>query len=71
MIQNDEQLRQAHEALGDLYQIVASFRSKVLPDNPHNYALFTEGPLEHIRRIQAEIDAYLGLDTRAPKEGAT
>ena len=61
MIENDGQLRQAYEALGDLYQALASYRAKVLPLNPRNYAVMAQGPLEEIRKIQAEIDAYLGL----------
>ena len=61
MIENDSQLRVSYEALGDLYQVLASYRAKILPKNPRNYALFAQGPLEEIRKIQAEIDAYLGL----------
>lgn len=62
MIQNDAQLEQACEALGDLYQVLAAYRTKVLPANPRNYLLLAQGPLEEIRKIQAEIDAYLGLN---------
>lgn len=38
MIETDEQLHQAWEVLGDLYQALASYRSKILPANPRNYA---------------------------------
>ena len=61
MIENDEQLQQAYEALGDLYQVLASYRARVLPMNARNYAVIAQGPLEEIRKIQGEIDAYLGL----------
>ena len=61
MIETDEQLQQAYEAVGDLYKALASYRAKVLPLNPRNYAVMAQGPLEEIRKIQAEIDAYLGL----------
>ena len=61
MISTDEQLQQAYEAMGDLYQVLASYRRKILPVNPANYAIIAQGPLEEIRKIQAEIDAYLGL----------
>jgi hypothetical protein len=61
MIENDEQLQQACEALSDLYQVLASYRAKILLANPRNYAVIAQGPLEEIRKIQAEIDAYLGL----------
>jgi len=61
MIENDEQLRQASEAIGDLYQALASYRSRILPVNPRNYRVIAQGPLEEIRKIQADIDNYLGL----------
>ncbi len=60
MIENDAQLQQAYEALGDLYRALASYRAKILPANPRNYSVISQGPLEEIRKIQAEIDAYLG-----------
>lgn len=61
MIGNDAQLEQAYEALGDLYRALASYRAKILPVNPRNYSIIAQGPLEEVRRIQGEIDAYLGL----------
>lgn len=61
MITNDEQLQQAYEALGDLYRALASYRSKILRVNPSNYAVIAQGPLEEIRKIQFDINAYLGL----------
>ena len=61
MIENDEQLQQASEALGDLYRALASYRRKILPVNPRNYAIISQGPLDQIREIRAEIDEYLGL----------
>ena len=67
MIENDEQLHQASEALGDLYRALASYRAKILPANPRNYALIAQGPLDEIRKLRAEIDVYLGLHE---KDGA-
>ena len=61
MITNDEQLGQAYEALGDLYRALASYRAKILRVNPTNYAVIAQGPLEEIRKIQLDINAYLGL----------
>lgn len=71
MIENDEQLRQASDALGDLYQALASYRSTILPLNPRNYAILAQGPHDQIRRIQAEIDEYLGLQEPAAAETGT
>lgn len=65
MIKNDEQLRATHEALGHLYRALASLRQDVLPKNARQYALFAEGPLEEIRKLQFEIDEYLGLTPAA------
>jgi hypothetical protein len=62
MIDNDAQLQQACEAMTDLYRVLASYRTRVFAANEGNYALLAQGPLEEIRKIQAEIDAYLGLD---------
>ena len=61
MIENDEQLQQAWEALGGLYRALASYRSKILPANPRNYVIVAQGPLDEIRELQAEVAAYLGL----------
>jgi hypothetical protein len=63
MIENDAQLQQACEAMADLYRVLASYRARVLPANERNYALLAQGPLEEIRKIQADVDAYLGLDS--------
>ena len=61
MIENDEQLHQTWEALGDLYRALASYRSKILPINPRNYAIIAQGPLDEIHKLQAEVDEHLGL----------
>ena len=61
MIENDEQLQVSYEALGDLYQVLASYRAKILAKNRRNYEVIAQGPLEEIRKIQGEIDDYLGL----------
>ena len=61
MIENDEQLQGSYEAIGHLYRALACYRTKILPVNRRNYAIIAQGPLEEIRKIQAEIDAYLGL----------
>jgi hypothetical protein len=61
MIENDQQLEATFEALGNLYRAVASLRERVLPINPRQYELFAEGPLDEISKLQAEINAYLGL----------
>ena len=55
MIENDEQLHQTWAALGDLYRALASYRSRILPANPRNYAIIAQGPLDEIRKLQAQV----------------
>lgn len=62
MITNDEQLQQTIEQLGRMYHAMAALRVRVLPLNARNFALMAEGPLDEIRRMQAEIDAYVGVE---------
>ena len=59
MIENDAQLRQAIEQIENLYHAVDSLRADILPKNPRNFAVFAEGPLDEIRKLQADIDAYV------------
>jgi hypothetical protein len=62
MITNDEQLGQALEALGLMYRAMASLRKDILPRNRKWFNLLAEGPVDEIRKIQAEIDAYTGMN---------
>jgi len=59
MIENDAQLRQAIEQIENLYHALDSLRADILPKNPRNFAVFAEGPLDEIRKLQADIDAYV------------
>jgi hypothetical protein len=70
MIPDDEGLKATHEALGLLYSALASLRKTMLPVHPRQYRLFAEAPIDEIGKLQAEIDAYLGLDQpeMAPRE---
>jgi hypothetical protein len=62
MITNDEQLNQAVEHLGRMYRAMAALRAEVLPVNARQFALMAEGPVDEIRRLQAQIDAYAGRE---------
>lgn len=59
MIENTDQLIQAIEQMGRMQRILESFRQDILPKNPKNFAVFAEGPLDEIRKLQAEIDDYI------------
>jgi hypothetical protein len=59
MIENTEQLQQAIEQMGRMQRILESYRTDILPKNARNFAIFAEGPLDEIRRLQAEVDHYI------------
>ena len=68
MIENTEQLYQAIEQMGRMQRILESYRANILPKNPRNFAIFAEGPLDEIGKLQAEIVAYV---ERLEQVGAT
>jgi hypothetical protein len=59
MIENVEQLQQAIEQMGRMQRILESYRTDILPKNPRNFAVLTEGPLDEIGKLQADITAYV------------
>jgi hypothetical protein len=59
MIENTDQLIQAIEQMGRMQRMLESFRRDILPKNPKNFALFAEGPVDEIGKLQAEIDDYI------------
>lgn len=59
MIDTVEQLYQAIEQIGRTQRILESFQRDILPKNPKNFAVFAEGPLDEMRKLQADIDAYV------------
>jgi len=59
MIETSDQVQQAIEQMGRMQRILESYRHDVLPKNPRNFAIFAEGPLDEIRRLQREVDDYV------------
>ena len=59
MIDNTAQLNQALEQMGRMQSVLESYRVEILPKNPRNFAVFAEGPLDEIRKLQIDIDEYL------------
>jgi hypothetical protein len=59
MIENTAQLQQALEQMSRMQRILDSYRADILPKNPRNFAVFAEGPLDEIRKLEAEISEYL------------
>lgn len=61
MIENEAGFRQTIEQLERMYRVVAELRSRMGATNPAQFDLFAEGPIEQIRRLRRDIDAYLGI----------
>ena len=59
MIETPEQLYQAIEQMGRMQRVLESYRNEILTQNPRNFALLAEGPLERLRQLQQQIDEYL------------
>jgi hypothetical protein len=39
--------------------VVESWKKKLLPHNPKNFAIYAEGALDEAEKLKAEIDEYL------------
>ena len=61
MIQNDQQLQLCIEQLERMYRALAEIRRRVRNTESTKYRLMAEGPVDEIRRLQTEIDTYLGV----------
>jgi hypothetical protein len=61
MIENEQQLRQTPEALRDLETSLAALNRQKSAIHPDRYMLMAEPVVEHIRRLRAEIDSFIGM----------
>jgi hypothetical protein len=61
MIENEQQLRQTQEALRDLETSLAALNRQKSAIHPERFALMAEPVAEHIRRLRAEIDSFIGM----------
>ena len=59
MINNEAQLQQAIEQIQGLCRAIDSLRVEIFPKNSKNFAIMAEGPVDEIRKLQADIDAYI------------
>lgn len=59
MIESAEQLYQAIEQMGRMQRILESYRNEILTQNPRNFAVLAEGPLEQLRQLQQQVGEYL------------
>jgi len=58
-IKNEAQLQQVIEQIQGLCRAIESLRMDIFPKNPRNFAIMAEGPVDEIRKLQADIDAYI------------
>jgi len=68
MIENEDQLRRAREALADLEGALTALSRKRGTMHPARFGLMAEPVAAHIRELRAEIDAFTGLDAIPPDE---
>ena len=68
MITTEAQLQQTIEQIEGLCRALDSLRRDILPKNPRNFAIMAEGPVDEIRKLQSDIDAYIN---RLETEDAT
>lgn len=68
MIENAIQFEHAQKQLGKMQDSLRNLVADVLPKNRHNFAVLAEGPMEEIRRLQAEIDVYTGVASAIESE---
>ncbi len=61
MINSVQELDQAMGQLGRMYRVLAGLRARSLHGNPRQFAVLAEGPLDEIRQLREEIDAYAGV----------
>jgi hypothetical protein len=68
MIQTEVGFQQSVEVIADMYHALAELHRRVAPQNFSNYQLLAEGPIEEIRRAQAEINEYLQINEQFAAE---
>jgi len=61
MIETQKGLLLSIEQMARMYCALADLHSRVAPLNSRNYQVFAEGPVDEIRKLQREIDEYLGV----------
>jgi hypothetical protein len=64
MIRNEGDLDQTIAQIGRMVRVVAALRADARLAESPQLGLLAEGPLEELRRLCGEIDAYTGADVR-------
>jgi len=69
MIHTKEGLELATEQRNRMYRILGNLHAEIAPIHFRNYLLLAEGPIDEIRKLQREIDEYLGVTESAVVAG--
>lgn len=69
-IENDEQLLVTIEQMGRMYRILEGLGKNELPKSQQCFAIMAEGPVDQIRDLLDEVDAYITEITRPLAEEA-
>jgi len=62
VIETDEGFELTRRQLAMLENGIVSLRREMLPHESRNYWYFAQGIVAMIRKLRADIDAYLGID---------
>ena len=71
MSKETERLAQTIEMLELMNGALRHLRKEVLPKNPRMFALMAQGPLDEMRRLQAEIEQLTNGLAVTPANAAT
>jgi hypothetical protein len=71
MIQDDEELAIEQHQLRLIEEALDSLRLKLMPNHPRNFALYSEGYVDQINILKAQIDEYLArTNSKVPAAAA-
>jgi hypothetical protein len=65
MIKSDAEMQVNLESIQGMYRAIAELHRRIAPQNFMNYLIMAEGPIDQIRRLQSEVDEYLGIKEAA------
>jgi hypothetical protein len=69
-ITNDEQLRVTIEQMGRMYSILQNLSQEMLPQSREWFAVMAEGPVDYIRELNEQVNAYITEITKPLAEEA-
>ena len=68
MIRNDKELQVVLKQLGRAEEALAALRADVMPKNQRNFEILSEGYVDQVTALKADIDEYNSRKTPPPPE---